>query len=261
MAQEINTFEEEAPESQEHIQEMIDKAERVQSVARDDGKPSWLPDKFESPEDMAEAYAQLEQKLSSRDTQQNTETQEPATPSPTRSSEIQEVSEALSAQGIDFNKYAQEYGENGSLSEESYAELAEKGLPENVVNTWIKGEQAIADQTIQKAHTSVGGKAEYDALLEWASTSLDVNEIDAFNRAIESPDTNDVIFAVKSLNARRLVSDGQPPTLMQGDTGGSKIGSFQSIAQLTKAMNDPRYQSDPAYRDEVTSKLSQSSIM
>ena len=260
MSEEINTFEEEAPESQEHIQEMIDKAERVQSVARDDGKPSWLPDKFESPEDMAEAYAQLEQKLSSRDTQQDTETQAP-TPTPTRSSEIQEVSEALSAQGIDFNKYAREYGENGSLSEESYSELAEKGLPENVVNSWIKGEQAIADQTIRQAHESIGGKEEYDALLEWASTSLNEKEIESFNRAIESPDVNDVVFAIKSLNARRSVSEGQSPTLLQGDTGGSKIGSFQSVAQLTKAMNDPRYQTDPAYRDEVTSKLSQSSIM
>ena len=67
---EVSTFEEEAPESQEHVQAMIDKAERVQSVPRDDGKPTWLPDKFESPEDMAEAYAQLEQKLSSQDTQQ-----------------------------------------------------------------------------------------------------------------------------------------------------------------------------------------------
>ena len=258
---EVNTFEEEAPESQEHIQEMIDKAERVQSVPREDGKPKWLPDKFESPEDMAEAYAQLEQKLSSRDTQQNTETQEPAIPSPTRSSEIQEVSEALSAQGIDFNKYAQEYGENGSLSEESYAELAEKGLPENVVNTWIKGEQAIADQTVQKAHTSIGGEEEYNSLMEWSANSLEEKEIDAFNRAIETPNTDDVVFAVKSLHARRLMEDGQAPTLLQGDTGGTRVGSFQSVAQLTKAMNDPRYQKDPAYRDEVTSKLSQSSIM
>ena len=66
----VETFEAEAPESQEHIQEMIDNAERVQSVPREDGKPKWLPDKFESPEDMAEANAQLEQKLSSQDTQQ-----------------------------------------------------------------------------------------------------------------------------------------------------------------------------------------------
>ena len=48
----IETHEDAAPESPEHIQEMIDKAERVQSVSRDDGKPSWLPDKFESPEDI-----------------------------------------------------------------------------------------------------------------------------------------------------------------------------------------------------------------
>tara|TARA_Y100000310_G_scaffold312990_1_gene360847 strand:+ start:237 stop:1019 length:783 start_codon:yes stop_codon:yes gene_type:complete len=260
MAEEITTFEEEAPESQEHIQEMIDKAERVQSVARDDGKPSWLPDKFESPEDMAEAYAQLEQKLSSRDTQQDTEVKSQP-PTPTRSEQAEEIGDALTAQGIDFNRYAEEYGTNGSLSEESYTELAEKGLSKDVVNTWIKGEQAIADQTIRQAHESIGGKKEYDSLIEWASNSLDETEIDSFNRAIESPDVNDVVFAIKSLNARRSVSEGQSPTLLQGDTGGSKTGSFQSVAQLTKAMNDPRYQTDPAYRDEVTSKLSQSSIM
>ena len=55
----IETHEDAPPESQEHVQEMIDKAERVQSVPRDDGKPTWLPDKFENPEDLAEAYAQL----------------------------------------------------------------------------------------------------------------------------------------------------------------------------------------------------------
>ena len=55
----VETFEAEAPESQEHIQEMIDKADRVQSVPREDGKPKWLPDKFESPEDMAEFLSEL----------------------------------------------------------------------------------------------------------------------------------------------------------------------------------------------------------
>jgi len=39
----IETHEDEAPENQEHIQEMIDKAERVQSAPREDGKPTWLP--------------------------------------------------------------------------------------------------------------------------------------------------------------------------------------------------------------------------
>ena len=57
------------------------------------------------------------------------------------------------------------------------------------------------------------------------------------------------------------MEEGQAPTLLQGDTGGAGVDSFKSVAQLTKAMNDPRYSEDPAYRDEVTAKLSQSSIM
>ena len=86
-------------------------------------------------------------------------------------------------------------------------------------------------------------------------------EIDSFNRAVENPNADDVVFAIKSLSARRTMEEGQSPTLLQGDTGGTGVDSFKSVAQLTKAMNDPRYSSDPAYRDEVTQKLSQSSIM
>jgi len=260
----VETFEAEAPESQEHIQEMIDNAERVQSVPREDGKPKWLPDKFESPEDMAEAYAQLEQKLSSsssQDTQQEIKQEVKSKKKTTPIASQEQVSEALTKQGIDFEKYAREYGEEGALSETSYKELADKGMTQDVVNTWITGQQAIADKTINQAHDAVGGTEEYNALVKWASTSLNDKEIDSFNRAVENPNADDVVFAIKSLHARRTMEEGQSPTLLQGDTGGTGVASFKSVAQLTKAMNDPRYSSDPAYRDEVTAKLSQSSIM
>ena len=125
----------------------------------------------------------------------------------------------------------------------------------------MTGQQAIADETVNLAHEAVGGEKEYNALMEWSAKSLEEKEIDAFNRAIENPNTDDVVFAIKSLSARQQMSEGQAPTLLQGDTGGTGVDSFQSVAQLTKAMNDPRYSKDPAYRDEVTQKLSQSSIM
>ena len=253
----IETHEDPAPESQEHIQEMIDKAERVQSVPRDDGKPKWLPDKFESPEDMAEAYAQLEQKLSSRDTQQETKSQQKTPPATTPPP----VSRRPTNQDIDFERYAREFAEQGVLSENSYKELSQRGMTEDVVDTWLTGQQALADETVNLAHDAVGGEEEYNSLMEWSANSLEEKEIDAFNRAIETPNTDDVVFAIKSLNARRQMEEGQSPTLLQGDTGGTGINSFQSVAQLTKAMNDPRYSNDPAYRDEVTQKLSQSSIM
>ena len=255
----IETHEDAAPESPEHIQEMIDKAERVQSVSRDDGKPSWLPDKFESPEDMAEAYTQLEQKLSSGNSQEK-EVEE-ASPLP-HLADQDEVAQALKNQGLDFRKYAEEYARNGEISEKSYTELSEGGMTKDVVDTWIAGQQSIADQIKNQAYDSVGGEEEYNSLIEWARESLEEKEIDAFNRAMENSNADDIIFTIKSLNARRNLAVGETPTLLQGDTGTKKEGnSFKSVVQLTKAMQDPRYQKDPAYRDEVTQKLAQSSIM
>ena len=256
----IETHEAPEPESQEHIQEMIDKAERVQSVPREDGKPKWLPDKFESPEDLAEAYAKLEQKLSSRDTQQVPKKEEEKSIENIQVSEEQK-SDPLPTKSIDFEKYAREYAENGELSVDSYKKLSQSGIAEDVVDTWLTGQQALADETINLAHEAVGGEEEYNSLMEWSAKSLDEKEIDAFNRAIETPNPDDVVFTIKSLNARRQMEEGQAPTLLQGDTGGTGVDSFKSVTQLTKAMNDPRYSSDPAYRDEVTQKLSQSSIM
>ena len=255
----IETHEDPEPESQEHIQEMIDKAERVQSVPREDGKPKWLPDKFESPEDLAEAYSQLEQKLSSGDTPPPEE-QEEREETPQRA-DIDEVTKALQTQGLDFAKYATEYAQQGELSDASYDELAKGGMNAEVVDTWIAGQSAIANQITERAYESVGGKEEYHALLDWAKASLPENEIDAFNRAIENTNTDDVLFAIKSLQARKNVEVGETPTLLQGDTGGKSVSSYKSVTQLTKAMNAPRYQNDPAYRDEVTEKLAQSSIM
>ena len=253
----VETHEDEAPESQEHVQAMIDKAERVQSVPREDGKPKWLPDKFENPEDLAEAYSQLEQKLSSGSTPVQEEQEE--TP---QLADINEVTKAMQTQGLDFAKYATEYAQQGEISAESYDELAKGGMTAEVVDTWIAGQAAIANQITERAYESVGGQKEYNDLVEWAKTSLPESDIDSFNRAIENTNTDDVIFAIKSLHARKNLEVGETPTLLQGDTGGkSSSSSYKSVTQLTKAMQDPRYQNDPAYRDEVTEKLAQSSIM
>jgi hypothetical protein len=48
---------------------------------------------------------------------------------------------------------------------------------------------------------------------------------------------------------------------MQGGTGAvSTGGKFESTAELTAAMSDPRYAKDPAYRQTVADKLAKSSL-
>jgi hypothetical protein len=63
MAETLNTFEEAAP-NQEYEAEMLAKGEALET-ANNPNRPEWLPEKFESAEAMAQAYADLERKQQS----------------------------------------------------------------------------------------------------------------------------------------------------------------------------------------------------
>ena len=252
MAETVNTYQEPAPESQEHINEML---EKVAGTERDPERPEWLPEKFKSPEDMAKAYSALESKLGQpqREEEVSEEVQELV------SADASEISEVLGANGIDFDVLQQEYQELGGLSEDAYAALEEAGFPEAVVDQWIAGQQAISQQVQTEMFSLVGGQEQYQELVGWAADALPEAEIDAFNATMATQDPNMIRLAIQGLNAR--YRSEAAPSLLQGGTGPvSTGGKFESTAELTAAMSDPRYEKDPAYRQQVSDKLARSSL-
>jgi hypothetical protein len=260
--QQVSTHEDAPPPpegTQEHEQAMVQLAEEAGAVERDDEQPSWLPDKFESPEDMAKAYHELETKLGGSESVTNSDegTKPPQTPHPT----LQDAKEAVTEQGLDFDKYYKEYLENDTLSEASFKELNGKGMSPEMVSSWIEGQNAISDQVADMAYSSVGGKEQYNSILEWAGKSLTEKEIGVFNSALEHGTVDESLFVIKSLNAQYQVANGSSPNLMQGSTGGSGTEAFSSLAQMSEAMRNPKYNTDPAYREEVTRKLESSNLM
>jgi hypothetical protein len=260
--QQISTHEDAPPPvegTKEHEQAMVQLAEEAGAVERDDEQPSWLPDKFESPEDMAKAYHELETKLGGSESVTNSDegTKPPQTPHPT----LQDAKEAVTEQGLDFDKYYKEYLENDTLSEASFKELNGKGMSPEMVSSWIEGQNAISDQVADMAYSSVGGKEQYNSILEWAGKSLTEKEIGVFNSALEHGTVDESLFVIKSLNAQYQVANGSSPNLMQGSTGGSGTEAFSSLAQMSEAMRNPKYNTDPAYREEVTRKLESSNLM
>ena len=54
--------------------------------------------------------------------------------------------------------------------------------------------------------------------------------------------------------------EGSPPVLMQGQPSQYSAPKYDSLAQLTSAMSDSRYASDPAYRREVSNRLNNSEL-
>lgn len=227
-----------------------------------EGRPAWLPDKFDSPEAMARAYAELETRFHSSDEQlqqyENQANYEQQT------QEIIEtpphmVDQLLAERDLDFSVFQQEYNETGQLSEDAYLALQEAGIEPQMVDTWIAGQEAIADQQIDSIYNMVGGEEAYNGMLEWAGNNLQPWEMDAFNDQIESLDANSM-FAVQGLMARMQNEEGSPPMLYQGEPSQYSAPRYDSLSQLTSAMSDPRYASDPAFRREVTERLKHSEL-
>jgi len=108
----------------------------------------------------------------------------------------------------------------------------------------------------------VGGKETYTTMMEWASTNLNAGEVDAYNTTMNSGNTDQIQMSVHGLKARYTAANGSDPKLISGDTTAANAGGrFDSVAQLTEAMRDPRYAKDSAFRQSVQNKLSNSSIL
>ena len=253
----LSTYEEQG-ENPEHVQEMIDKGEQLEvnndpEVAE---RPDWLPEKFNSAEQMAEAYAQLEQKMGSGDDQKVEEVE--VSPSP--NANATEVVEALDNVGIDFNTLQQEYDEQGGLSETAYNALEEKGFSKDLVDTWIKGQEATNAEYQNAVYNTVGGEESYREMINWAADNMSPQEIAAYDRAVDSGDVDMVKLAVSGLQQKYQTVEGTDPSLIGGQSANATGGTYESWAQVTTAMKDPRYESDPAYRQQVTNKLARSNV-
>lgn len=256
MAETLNTHTPQPPseEQQSHEAAMLEKAAQLENAGQE--RPEWLPEKFKSAEDMARAYSELEKKMGSNDQPADTDDSIPNAETATAT----EVADVLNNKGVDFDSLQAEYNEQGGLSESAYKQLEDAGFPKSLVDTWIAGQQAMANDANEQVFGSVGGEQNYNQMVEWAADTLPPSEIEAYNKAMDSGDINMINMAVNGLAARYRSEVGTEPNLLQGEAASTSGGSFQSAAELTAAMRDPRYQNDPAYRKAVADKLSRSNV-
>ncbi len=254
----VQTTPEEVPDSQEYIDGMVAKADAEQEMpeglngqAEQPERPEWLPEKFQSAEDMAKAYSELETKIGS---------QNPDPPETPQFSEMnqKQASEALAEKGLDYSKYQKEFNENGNLSPESYKELSESDLPREMIDGYIKGQQSLAEESQRKAHDIAGGEQEFNKMMNWAEQNLSGEDIEVYNNMLNDPNQN-TSFAVRSLAALWRQENGSAPNLVQGRTNSASTG-YASWEQMTEAMKDPRYAKDPAYRKTVERKAMASNL-
>lgn len=215
-----------------------------ESTAQD--KPSWLPEKFNSAEELAKAYGELEKAYSSK---QPTEEAQPVT-----------QQEAEQATGLSLDSYYNEFAENGKLSDDSYKKLEASGLPKDLVDSYIEGQTAISDNHVRQIQSVAGGDGEYEKITTWASENLPEAEVNTFNKVVEKGTVEEAMMAVSGLKARYDNTVGVTPTLIQGQVAAPQ-SAFQSTAEIVSAINDPRYKEDSAYRSNVEAKIKRSNVL
>jgi hypothetical protein len=207
----------------------------AQEETQQTDKPEWLPEKFESAEELAKAYGELEKSYSTK-TQATTN---------------------------DLNPFFDEYSEKGELAEESYTKLQGMGLGKDVVNNYIQGMKAQSDLQVNRIQQEVGGADAYNNMVKWASENLAEAEVNAFNNTMENGSGDDAILAAKGIAARYQATQTpttQEPSLIKGEAAQVR-DNFRSTAEVVKAINDPRYNEDTAYRKDVEEKIKRSNVM
>tara|TARA_R100001163_G_C5045798_1_gene183140 strand:+ start:515 stop:1153 length:639 start_codon:yes stop_codon:yes gene_type:complete len=177
------------------------------------GEQPLLAGKYKSPEELEQAYVELQKKLG-----------EP------REEEAEE--------------------EQGEAEEEGEVEESEEEVEDN----------NLTEEQAGYLMDMAGGEKAYNSMLDWAGNNFSKDEISMYDEVMSAGDPNAIFFAIQALQARFEEDVGTDGQTLTGRGAGSDDDSFQSQAELVAAMNDPRYDRDPAYRKEMMRRLENSDI-
>lgn len=166
----------------------------------------------------------------------------------------------------DITEIKAEYASKGELSEASYAKLAEAGYTKRFVDSFVRGQEALAEQYAAGVVRYAGGAEQFNRILSHLEAN-DKSTKEALESAIVRKDlaTAKAILNLAGRNLgktrgvapqRTLTTQGKPAV----STPKVQTEGFSSKADMVKAMSDPRYLRDAKYTMEVRAKVAASSL-
>ena len=222
-----------------------------------------LAGKYKNAEELEKAYTELEKKLGSNDKPEEEEVEQTTSEEDTETETSAEV--AL------LNEANKEYWDNdGKLSEETIEKFSSMSS-KDLVNAYLEAtknnpppnqqqEVDVAQQDINSIQNSVGGEKAYKDMIQWASNNLDEKAVSAFDDVVGSGNVQMIKLAVAGLKAQYDDNNGYEGRMLSGKAAQTSGDVFRSQAEVVAAMGDPRYDRDPAYRNDIYEKLDRSDL-
>ena len=214
-----------------------------------------LAGKYKNAEELEKGYLELQQKLNTDEEPQEEE------------GEYEDEESESDAEANVLDRVWEAAISGDEFSEELTEEINNMA-PTDIANMYLDYRQQNENGTaqgrdftqndIQQLKGVVGGEQNYTNMVQWAQTSLSEQEINMFDAVMQKGDPLAAFFAVRSLAYAYNDAVGYDGKMVQGKAPKQSNDQFQSQQEVVRAMGDPRYENDPAYRREIMDKLDRS---
>jgi len=249
-----NPTDPDAPEFSEDEQNSLEVAEKLGQE-----EAELYAGKFENAEELENAYLELQKKLGSSEDEDE----------PTTLDEDEDEEEWSEGAQVIADASEEYYANEGQLSEETMQKFTEMSSTD-LVNAYLEIQANVPEQTqteaadltdaeMNQVYNSAGGEAAYEQLTGWAAENLAENKLDAFNSIVDQGDATAIQIAIAGLKAEYENTEGYEGTMLTGKAARTR-DAFRSQAEVVAAMSDPRYDRDPAYRQDLYDKLERSNV-
>ena len=221
-----------------------------------------LAGKYKNAEDLESAYLELQKKLGSDDEGEEGEEEGEGI-----DEEVPDEAPAVSL----INEASEEYYANdGELSPETIEKFSSMSS-QDLVNAYLEIQRnnpqaqqnqavELSDSSVNEVQNAAGGEQAYIQLTSWAADNLPDQEIDAFDNLIDSGNVPAIKMGLTALQSKYNEANGYEGRMLQGKQPAASGQVFRSQAELVAAMGDPRYDNDPAYRQDVIQRLDNSDL-
>ena len=220
--------------------------------------------KYKSAQELEKAYIELQAKLGEKKEETETET--------ASAEEQPEDTPKMSEGATLITDASKEYFDNGNkLSPETMAKFSSMSS-QDLIKAYMEVSQnpefqqqgappaEITTSQINQIKNSAGGEQKYAQIVNWAKTNLPEDQITAFDEVVNTGSVQAIQLAVSGLKAEYDNADGVEGRMVTGKAPQNSGDVFRSQQELVAAMNDPRYDRDPAYRQDVIQKLDRSDL-
>ena len=219
-----------------------------------------LAGKYKDAQELEKAYVELQKKLGEKeeDTEQ------------VSAEKKSEEKPTFSDNASLINSASEEYYANGNkLSDETMAKFSSLST-QDLIKAYMEvqatqPEQAappveITQDQINQIKNSAGGEREYANIVNLAKSNLPQESINAFDEVVNTGSIQAIKLAVAGLKTEYNNANGVEGKMVTGKQAPNKGDGFRSQQELGRAMSDPRYDNDPAYRQDIIEKLDRSDL-